>query len=210
MLRLKYLLSGLILLLPLGLQAAPKIVEGFEYKRIVPAQQTQVPKGKIEVVELFWYGCPACNRFEPDLNKWLQDKPEDVVFVRMPAQFNPGWVIHAQAYYTAEALGVTEKLHHKLFEAMHKKKRKLKTVDEIAAVFVENGISREKFDKVFNSFGVKTKLANARGMAQRYGAHSVPTVIINGKYRSDATTAGGTYKDLINVINFLINKERNQ
>jgi len=207
--RMKYILAGLALLLPLTVQSA-SIVEGFEYKRIVPAQQTQVPAGKIEVVELFWYGCPHCYRFEPSLQKWLKDKPDDVVFRRIPAQMNPGWVIHAQAFYTAEALGVADKMHHKIFDAMHKSKRKLKTTDEIAALFVENGISREKFDKAFNSFGVKTKMANARGMVQRYGAHSVPTIIINGKYRSDATMAGGTHQDLINVVNFLINKERSK
>lgn len=208
MLRFKYVLFTLLALLPLTVQSA-KIIEGFEYKRIVPAQQTQAAAGQIEVVELFWYGCPHCYRFEPTLSKWLQSKPQDVVFRRIPAQLNKGWVIHAQAYYAAEALGVTDKMHHSMFEAMHKSKRKLKTVDEIAALFVENGISREKFDNAFNSFGVKTKMANARGMQQRYGAHSVPTIVINGKYRSDSTMAGGTHKDLINVVNFLINKERN-
>jgi len=209
MLRFKVLLSSLILFLPLAVQSA-SIVEGFEYKRIVPAQQTQAPVGKIEVVELFWYGCPHCYRFEPSLKKWLKNKPADVVFIRIPAQMNPGWVIHAQAYYTAEALGVSDKMHEKFFDAMHNKKRKLKTTDEIAALFVENGISRDKFDKVFNSFGVKTKMANARGMVQRYGATSVPTMIVNGKYRTDATTAGGSHKDLINVIDFLTNKERSK
>jgi len=207
--RFKVLLFSLLLFLPLAVQSA-SIVEGFEYKRIVPAQQTQAPAGKIEVIELFWYGCPHCYRFEPSLSAWLKNKPADVVFKRIPAQLNPGWVIHAQAFYTAEALGVGDKMHHKLFEAMHKSKRKLKTADEIAALFVENGISKKKFDKVFNSFGVKTKMANARGMVQRYGANSVPTIIVNGKYRSDATSAGGTHKDLINVVNFLINKERSK
>lgn len=207
--RIKFILAGLVMLLPLTVQSA-SVVEGFEYKRIVPAQQTQAPAGKVEVVELFWYGCSHCYRFEPSLQKWLQNLPEDVVFRRIPAQLNKSWVIHAQAFYTAEALGVIDKMHEKLFNAIHKDKRKLNTVDAIAALFVENGISREKFDKAFNSFGVKTKMANARGMEQRYGAHSVPTIIVNGKYRSDATMAGGTHKDLINVINFLINKERSK
>jgi len=205
--RIKFILAGLVMLLPLTVQSA-SIVEGFEYKRIVPAQQTQAPAGKIEVVELFWYGCSHRYRFEPSLQKWLKNKPDDVVFRRIPAQLNKSWVIHAQAFYTAEALGVIDKMHEKLFDAIHKDRRKLNTVDAIAALFVENGISREKFDKAFNSFGVKTKMANARGMEQRYGAHSVPTIIVNGKYRSDATMAGGSHKDLINVVNFLINKER--
>ena len=207
--RIKFILAGLVMLLPLTVQSA-SIVEGFEYKRIVPAQQTQAPAGKVEVVELFWYGCSHCYRFEPSLQKWLKNKPDDVVFRRIPAQLNKSWVIHAQAFYTAQALGVIDKVHEKLFDAIHKDRRKLNTVDAIAALFVENGISREKFDKAFNSFGVKTKMANARGMEQRYGAHSVPTIIVNGKYRSDATMAGGSHKDLINVVNFLINKERSK
>ena len=207
--RIKFILAGLVMLLPLTVQSA-SIVEGFEYKRIVPAQQTQAPAGKVEVVELFWYGCSHCYRFEPSLQKWLKNKPDDVVFRRIPAQLNKSWVIHAQAFYTAQALGVIDKMHEKLFDAIHKDRRKLNTVDAIAALFVENGISREKFDKAFNSFGVKTKMANARGMEQRYGAHSVPTIIVNGKYRSDATMAGGSHKDLINVVNFLINKERSK
>ncbi len=88
--RIKFILAGLVMLLPLTVQSA-SIVEGFEYKRIVPAQQTQAPAGKVEVVELFWYGCSHCYRFEPSLQKWLKNKPDDVVFLRIPAQLNKSW-----------------------------------------------------------------------------------------------------------------------
>jgi thiol:disulfide interchange protein DsbA len=124
----------------------------------------------------------------------------------MPAQFNKGWEIHAAAYYTAESLGLVEKTHKAIFKEMHENKKRLSSVDELAAFFLRYGVTREKFMKVFNSFTVRNRQAHAKGMGQRYGANSVPTFIINGKYRTSETMAGSK-KEMFAVIEDLVESE---
>lgn len=201
-------LLAIALLLPVTFSYADtsRFVAGIEYQEIIPAQQTRAPKGKIEVVELFWYGCPHCYRLEPELEKWLKNKPANIDFIRMPAQFNKNWEIHAAAFYTAESLGLGEKTHKAIFKEMHEKKKRMSTVDELAAFFLRYEVSREKFMKVFNSFAVRNRQAHAKGMGQRYGAHSVPAFVINGKYRTNETMAGSK-KDMFAVIEELVRKE---
>jgi len=206
------LLIGFSLLSVFSINAsAAEFVAGIEYQEIIPAQQTTAPAGKVEVVELFWYGCSHCYRMEPVLEKWLKNKPANVHFVRIPAQFNKGWDIHAGAYFVAEALGIVDKIHKPIFIERHENSKrherpKLSTVDELAAFFVKYGVSREKFMKIYNSFSVKSKLAHAKGMVQRYGAHSVPVFVVNGKYRTNETMAGNK-KDLFAVIEELVAAE---
>jgi thiol:disulfide interchange protein DsbA len=182
-------------------------VAGIEYQQVNPPQPTDVPDGKIEVVELFWYGCPHCYHLEPYLNKWLENKPANVVFRRIPAALNPNWVLGAQTYYTEQALGILDKTHDKLFDAIHRDHQRLNTPEAMAKFFEKYGVNQEEFMKVFNSFGVRAKLAHARKMVAAYGANSVPTIIINGKYRTDASMAGGAFPDLFKVMDFLIMKE---
>jgi thiol:disulfide interchange protein DsbA len=207
----KLILTVLMMVLPSVGFSQGKItwnsIEGIEYQRVVPAQQTTAKKGQVEVVELFWYGCPHCYRLEPDLKKWLKNKPENVVFRRVPAQMNPGWIVHAKLYYVAEILGVADKLHDAIFHEIQENHNMLDKEDAMAAFFVKHGISRQQFLKVYRSIGLRTRLAHGRGMGQRYGAHSVPTLIVNGKYRTNVTNAGGTHALLFKVIDELIQKE---
>jgi len=182
---------GMFMLPVMSLQAdTASFVTGIEYQEIYPAQNTVAPTGQIEVVELFWYGCPHCGRLEPHLKTWLKNKPANVHFVRIPAQFNKGWPLHAAAYYTAESLGLLDKMHEAFFIEIHEKHNKLSNVDQLAVFFSKFGVEREKFLKVFNSFAIKNKLAYARAVAKRYGARSVPAFVINGKYRTNETMAG--------------------
>jgi thiol:disulfide interchange protein DsbA len=207
----KLFLFALVLVVPSLVFAQGKVtwdsIEGIEYQRVVPAQQTTAKNGQVEVVELFWYGCPHCYRLEPDLKKWLKNKPANVVFRRIPAQMNPGWKVHARLYYVAEILGVADKLHDAIFHEVQEKNNMLSTENAMAAFFVKHGISKDKFLKVYRSIGLRTRMAHGRGMGQRYGAHSVPTLIVNGKYRTNVTMAGGTHQGLFKVINELISKE---
>ena len=92
--------------------------EGFEYKLVQPPVPTETGD-KIEVVELFWYGCPHCYYFEPQVKQWLKTMPDNVEFRRVPAVFNDVWAVHARAYYTAETLGVADKMHDPMFVAYH-------------------------------------------------------------------------------------------
>jgi thiol:disulfide interchange protein DsbA len=169
-------------------------------------QQQPVETGdKIEIRELFWYGCPHCFDLEPILHKWLKSKPANAGFVRTPAVFRESWAVHAKAYYAFETLGVTEQVHGKLFAAIHEKKRKLNSAEQLADFAAENGIDRKQFLDTYNSFAVDSKLRQAQLAGQRYESNGVPTIIIDGKYRTTSTMAGG-HKGLMNVMEFLINK----
>lgn len=180
--------------------------EGVSYERVTPPQPTENPN-KIEVMEFFWYGCPHCYRFEPHLEAWLQDLPEDVYFIRQPAVFSPLWKIHAKAYFAAQALGVVDKVHADFYNAIQNQRRPLKTEDELAKFFAEQGVDEKRFRNAFHSFLVDTKLRQAETMSARYGVTGVPAVIINGKYRTNGPLAK-SYPNMVSIMNYLIEKER--
>ena len=158
------------------------------YALITPAQPT-LERDKIEVIEFFWYGCSHCYSFEPALKKWLVAESDHINFIRMPAIFSKRWGNHAKAYFTAEALGVAEKLHDEFFDAIQNKKQRLESEDDLAEFFVAQGIDEKTFRDHYNSFMVDAKMRKAEGMAPRYGVRSVPTIIINGKYKTNASIA---------------------
>jgi len=180
--------------------------EGIEYKKLRAPVATQVEAGKIEVVELFWYGCPHCFRLEPDINKWLKNKPKNVEFIRIPAIFNKTWELHAKAYYTADFLGILEKFHKPFFDAMHIKKQRLNNASAVKAFFIEQGVSEKDFDSTFNSFAVDAKVRRAKELSKRYGISGVPALVVNGKYLTDGPMAGGR-QGMIKVLNHLIKME---
>jgi thiol:disulfide interchange protein DsbA len=175
------------------------------YEMVTPPQPTST-KDQVEVVEMFWYGCPHCNRLEPYVERWLKRKPKNVKFVRMPGVFRPSWEIHARAYYTAEILGVVDKVHRPMFEAIHEQKRRMNDEASIMALFKNHGVSNKDFKRVFRSFAVETKLRRAKDMGKRYGVRGVPALIVNGKYRTGAQEAGGNAK-VFKVVNELVKKE---
>ena len=195
---------ALVLVTQLGQAAAE---DGVKYQTIANPQPT-ADAGTIEVLELFWYGCPHCYQMEPEIEAWLKTKPEDVSFVRMPAVLGPTWELGARAFYTAELLDVTDKIHAPLFERLHKDKKPLRSADDIKAFFVERGVSAEEFDKTFNSFAVITKTNRAKQARDMYGITGVPTLVVNGKYRTTAKLAGGN-KQMLEVVDALVEQERN-
>jgi len=180
--------------------------EGIDYKRIANPQPT-VSADKIEVLELFWYGCPHCYHLEPQLAAWRETKPDDVEFVRMPAVLGPDWELLARAYYTMELLGVEEPVHKALFEHIHKQRKPIRTVADVKAVFVEHGVSEQDFDRTFQSFAVITKTNRARQARALYGLTGVPVLVVNGKYLTSAQMAGGN-KEMLQVVDFLVEQER--
>lgn len=176
------------------------------YTYIVPVQPTQ-SVDKIEVLEVFWYGCPHCYDFEPHIQKWLKTKADDVEFRRMPGIFNKSWIPHAKAYFTAEKLGVLEKIHGPLFHALHNEKKRIYSENELKDFFISKGIDGDEFTRVFNSNEIETKFKQAFVMGQRYKITGVPTVIINGKYMTSGSLAG-SYDNLLKTIDDLVDRER--
>nr|MCH9673569.1 thiol:disulfide interchange protein DsbA/DsbL [Gammaproteobacteria bacterium] len=161
----------------------------------------------LEVVEVFWYGCPHCNSFQPYLHPWVAKLPEDVAFVRMPAIFRANWEAHARAYYTSNALGALDKTHSALFEAIHKKGQKLSSKKTLKKFFAEQGIAEDEFDKFYDSFGVDSDIRRSKAMVTRYGVQGVPAVIVNGKYRVSGSIAG-SYPNMVRVVDALVELER--
>lgn len=204
---------GLLLVAGIGpSSAAESYGEGFEYHNISPPQPTSTSE-QVEVVELFWYGCPHCYSFEPELDAWLEKKPQSVKFVRMPAVFRPSWEVHARAFYTAEALGVVDKIHRPLFDAIHKERRQLSDQASLRSFFVEQGVDGDEFDKTYSSFLVLAKVNRAKDMSRRYGVHGVPSMVVNGKYWTDAKSAslsdtrGARNENMLKVVEYLIEQE---
>ncbi|GAB4350911.1 MAG: thiol:disulfide interchange protein DsbA/DsbL [Gammaproteobacteria bacterium] len=179
-----------------------------EYEEIIPPQSTSDPE-KIEVVELFWYRCPHCYRLLPFMERWEKSKPDNVNYVRVPAILRGDWALHARAYYVAETLGIVEKIHRPLFDAIHAERRNLNSEKALEAFFVEQGVSAEEFRKAWRSFAVETKVRKARVMTQRYGISGTPAVVINGKYRTDGVMTGN-FPNMIRVIDELIARESAQ
>lgn len=182
--------------------------EGLDYQLINPPQNTNVPRGHIEVVEMFWYGCPHCHRFIPYVDRWLKHKPADVDFELMPAVLRNEWEVHARFFYAEKALGLEKKLHMKLFDAIHNEKRRLFDENSLLDFVAEQGVDRKKFAAAMHSFGVMAKVNRARDMGVRYGVHGTPSVIVNGKYRVEPGMDGADFNQMLKVVNYLIKKEQ--
>ncbi|RZV59985.1 MAG: hypothetical protein EX270_01170, partial [Pseudomonadales bacterium] len=162
---------------------------------------------KIEVMEIFWYGCGHCETFEPLLASWEKRAAEDVVLLRTPAVWQKSMRSHAALYYVAAALDAPHQLHTDLF-ALLVKNRALNDEKKFAEVFAKHGISEEKFGKLFKSFGITTKVNQGeKRLRKNYRAQGTPELIVNGKYRVGTRSAGGQAK-MLEVVDFLIQQER--
>jgi len=200
----KKLFTFMVLLLVSNTACSSEYSAGFEYKNIKP-QPTANPN-RVEVIEFFWYGCPHCFHFEPELKRWLADKPANVDFVQVPAPLNKSWELHTKAFYALELMGMQKKLHKPLFEAIHMKKMRLFDEKSLTDFLVKNGVDRAQFEKNMKSFTVSGKLNKARKMMKDYEVRGVPQIAVNGKYITSGSMAGN-YVNMIKVINFLIAKE---
>jgi len=178
------------------------------YERLSPTQPTSSSPDKIEVAEVFWYGCPHCYAFEPYLERWSSQKPEDVSFVRVPALWNPLLLLHARAFYTASALGKLDEMHSAFFTEIHENGNPLDTREALAEFFARFGVDRAEFEQTFDSYDqVQTELQRADRLNRSYGITGVPTIVVNGKYKTNATLAG-SYEALIELIDELVASER--
>jgi thiol:disulfide interchange protein DsbA len=188
-----------------------EFTEGRQYMQ-VPFPTPVETGNKVEVREIFWYGCSHCYALEPGLTHWLKKLPANAQFVRTPATAAPRWVIHAQVYYTFEALGAMEKLHGAFFKAAQEQPDAVNDEKGIADFVARHGIDRKKFTEAFNSFGVRLKLEKAKQVNQDLNINSVPTLVVDGKYLTSAAMAGGE-EPLFKLLDQLISKaakERNK
>lgn len=208
MLRLNTIIPALLLFLicATGAYAADDSFAGM-YQEIIPAQPTH-SGNKIEVVEIFWYGCPHCYALEPYLQKWLADKPADVEFRRLPGILGSAWAPHARAYFTAKKMGILDQIHEPLFNAIHKQGKRIFSDEELKDFIVKTtGVNGDEFSRIYNSKEIDIKMRQALVAEQKYKITGVPSIIVNGKYLTNGTLAK-SYQGLINVTDHLIDMER--
>lgn len=199
-------------------QASAKFTEGKEYKVLPPAAAMNptakalldTHKGKVEVINFFSYGCPVCNRLEPEVNRWNNGKADThmLALVDVPVDWNhAGWENLARAFYIADSLNVLDKMQPAMFAAIHQQGKNFKNEADLEDYFLaQGGVTRPQFEATFDSFNVRRRLKQGELLVTDYGVMAIPAFVINGKYYVDVQTAGGIDK-IMGVVDFLVNKE---
>ncbi len=176
-----------------------------DYREIKPAQSTE-PGPKVEVIEFFWYGCPHCFDLEPTLKKWLEHKPADVTFRRVPAIFRQSWVPGAQTFYTLESMGELDRMHSKVFDAIHVERQPFNDMAAITAWMGKNGVDAKKFEDTAKSFAVSGKVQRAQQMSAAYQLTGVPALVVDGKY----IALGNSFDGMLAILDQLIDRARTE
>jgi thiol:disulfide interchange protein DsbA len=216
-------------LLAISVLALPAVVrattfaEGTDYVRVLPAQQTTVPKGKAEVMEVFSYGCPVCNAFQPVMEKLRVSLPPNAQVVYLPASFNntsEDWPTFQRAFFAAQFLGIAERTHQAMYDAVwktgelativpgtNKLKERQPSIDEVARFYARvAAVNAQQFVAMANSFGVDSKMRAADAQILAMHVEGTPSIIINGKYRVTRDWRAGS-DQLIELVKFLIAKD---
>ncbi len=189
--------------------ARAELVEGRDYTVLQHPQPTH-SGSNIEVIEFFWYGCPHCYQLHPYIKAWLKHMPKDVSFRYVPAIFRPNWIPGARIFYALEVLGARDKLHDKVYDAIHLDKIDLTKEDVLFDWVAKQGLDRKKFIDAYNSFSVQNQdVPRSTSMSKSYGLTGVPAVVVDGKYMSSGRM-GGTPQDTVKIMDELIEKARKE
>jgi thiol:disulfide interchange protein DsbA len=163
---------------------------GKDYITLERPVATEAGTGKIEVLEFFWYSCPHCNQFEPAFEQWAKNAPKDVVVRRVPVAFRDDFVPQQRLYYTLEAMNLVEKMHIRVFTAIHGEKLMLNSDAAVLAWAEKQGIDKTKFEQAYKSFGVATKAKRAVQLQNDFKIEGVPSLGVAGRFYIDGTLAG--------------------
>lgn len=195
--------------LGLAVQAQPASapVEGRQYQRLRQPQPT--PADKIELIEFFWFGCPACFAFDPVLEAWTKTLPPDVAFRRVPVGFNALHKLHQRMFYALEAMGQEAAVHERVFNAIHRERADITDEAAITALMGRLGVDAARFKSTFNAFGVQSKAQQAVKLSQAYGVDSIPTLAVAGRFTTSPSSAGGG-REAVAVAEHLIRLARNK
>lgn len=158
---------------------------GDDYLVLDKPLAVETPPGKVEVVEFFWYNCPHCNAFEPAFDAWVKRAPKDVVVKRVPVAFRSDFAPQQRLYYTLEAMGLVEKLHAKVFYAIHVERKRLDQPEAIVEWVAQQGVDKAKFVEQYNSFMVASKATRATQLMNAYKVSGVPALGIAGRFYTD-------------------------
>lgn len=186
---------------------AKKPVAGDDFLVLDKQVPVEAAQGKVEVVEFFWYECPHCNAFEPALEAWIKRIPKEVSVRRVPVSFRDDFVPLQRLYYAIEAMGLVDKLHGKVFQAIHLEKQMLKKPEAIADWVARQGVDKTKFMEQFNSFSVASKQKRAVQLQDAYRVEGVPALGIAGRFYTDGTLAKSMERAL-QVTDYLVAEVR--
>jgi thiol:disulfide interchange protein DsbA len=165
-------------------QAKPPVA-GTDYLVLDKPAAVEAPQGKIEIVEFFWYNCPHCNAFEPTFDAWSKQAPKDVLVRRVPVAFQSDFGPQQRLFYALEAMGLVDKLHAKVFAAIHVEKQRLATAEAIVDWVSKQGVDKAKFLEQFNSFSATTKASKAKQLQDAYRVEGVPALGVAGRFYTD-------------------------
>lgn len=176
---------------------------------ILASPITPSSKSKIEVMELFWYGCGHCYALEPHIEKWKKSLPSNVKFIKVPAIFNRGWEFHAKVFYAMQALDILDEAHDDFFKEIHVKGKRMGTVPQVVAFMKKYGKTEKEVTDALNSFAVDSKVRNAKMISYSSTAEGVPAMLVDGKYITDVGMSGSADK-LFEVVNGLAKKAQSE
>ena len=199
-------LVGLALALLGASRLAPAQQPGVNYTLLKPEQPVNAP-GKIEVLEFFWYGCIHCYNLESVLEPWVRKLASDVQFRRIPAIFNDRWAHDALIFYSLEAMGLGEKLHRPLFDAIHLERLRTDDAKSFDAWLQKQGVDVKRFAEVMKSFGVQSKLNQARRLTVAYRIDGTPALAVHGRY-TVSVDQGGSQRGMLTVVDHLVDLTR--
>jgi len=195
-------------LAPAASRAQGGPVEGRNYVRLTQPVPVGAAADKIEVIDFFWYGCPHCAAFEPELDAWARHLPEHVAFSRVPVAFRAEpFTTHQRIFYALDTLGLLDAMHRKVFYAVHVERLALDKPAEIAAYMTKHGVDATKFLEAFNSFTTQSRIKRANALVDGYKIDGVPAIGVHGRYYTSGAMAGGNDRSLL-VADFLVQKLR--
>lgn len=190
-------------LLAAGTSLAREPVAGRDYRALIPRVSTGLPEGRIQVVEVFWYGCPHCFTFEPLVDAWRKNLPEHVEFSHLPAPFNDTWARHARVYFAASALGLLEQVHQPFFEAIHVQGRNLTSESAILRFIDQIGLDADAFGAMMRSPEVSEQVGDASLLVQAFQVEGVPSMVVDGRAVVSAGMTG-SHEAMLEVVDHLI------
>ena len=176
-------------------------------KYVQISNQKQTESDKVVIYEFFWYGCPHCYNIEPTINDIESNLDKDTILIKVPVALRDSWELHAKAYYALQQMKLDDNLHEKVFAEIHVNSNRLDTKEKLANFIREEGYDADKFLKILDSFGTEIRIKKASRLANQYQIKSVPTLVINGKYKTSGSHVS-SYQELYDVVQLLVDKER--
>jgi protein dithiol oxidoreductase (disulfide-forming) len=190
-------------LLVSGAALARSFTAGIDYRRLTPRVDTGLPEGRIQVVEVFWYGCPHCYTLEPLLAAWRKELPEHVDFSHMPAAFNDLWALHARVYYAAVQMDVLDQIHQPFFDAIHAQGRNMRSESAILRFVEQRGLDADAFRETMRSPEVTDAVSEAGLLIQAFQIEGVPSMVVDGRAMVSAGMSG-SHEGMLRVVDHLI------